>query len=37
MMEKIKLTVSPILINKSTEKNQLVFVDKVVLKSYLNL
>ena len=36
-MEKIKLTVSPILINKSTEKNQLVFVDKVVLKSYLNL
>ena len=37
MIEKIKLTVSPILINKSTEKNQLVFVDKVALKSYLNL
>ena len=36
-MEKIKLTVSPILINKSTEKNQLVFADKVALKSYLNL
>lgn len=36
-MEKIKLTVSPILINKSAKKNQLVFVDKVALKSYLNV
>ena len=36
-MEKIKLRVSPILINKSAKKNQLLFVDKVALKSYLNV